>query len=239
MILSLLQHYNKIIVFMQIHSLEGHSFSGKTTMAAALAKDPSVELISGYTFYSRKLGVTPPLGLPHSLEEARRCFDYFLGLEYHRSQDSVKAATLGRKVLQDKSVISLYAYQRARSVYDSQPTDVTVPNYALERVHEAIRKGNVILPSTIGVMACATEQVYDARKDRRGPVKQNAVFNDWRFSLLLTGVTLESALLFVGDDKRIMKYESTDETSNFAEIYGDLTGLMGIESRYDSNIDRT
>jgi hypothetical protein len=76
------------------------------------------------------------------------------------------------------------------------------------------------------------------QKGQAGPVKQNAVFNDCRFSQLLTGVTFESALLFVGGDNRILEYESTDETSNFAEIYGDLTGRLGIASHYDSNIDR-
>ncbi len=216
---------------MQVNSLEGHSFSGKTTMATTLATDPSVELICGYTFYSSKLGVDPLPGPPNSLAEAKLCFDYFLELEYHRSQDSVNAARLGRIVLQDKSAISLYAYQRTRSAYDSQSIEVTVPDYALERVHEAIIRGDVILPSTVGIMACATEQVYEARKDRRGPVRQNNIFNNWRFSQLLTRATFESALLFVGDGNRIKEYESTDESSNFAEIYGDLAQRIGIALR--------
>ena len=218
---------------MRISSLEGSSFSGKTELAKKFRLLHEVEVVNAYTDYFIRHNRSIVTGA-QEVKNPILAFEKYLEVERFRSEDVERANALGKTVLLDKSVIALYAYQLAVGEQSDNESHPYMVDYALDRIKEEVGKGDIIIPDCVNIIVCENKSIFETRKQTRGGVVNNGIFNNWSFSQLLTSTTHRAAAALLGDTNMIFEYKSNNSEENTSEIY---LGILGCIAPSQSNID--
>jgi deoxyadenosine/deoxycytidine kinase len=150
----------------KISTIEGHCFSGKTTLLKELEKTYQVNIIEEYDYYAGG-GINFPNFPPKSLEEAKSAVKFFIELEKRRTNDAVELCIkYNQPVIMDRSPLACMAFQK---VAESQYPDIPkIYAYSMDAFKESAEKGDIILPSVILYIEPPDLEAYMKRVAIRG-----------------------------------------------------------------------
>jgi len=152
---------------MNISTIEGNSFSGKTTLVECVKQFHDVTMVAEYDEYVGG-GANFPAFPPDSISDACKAIDFFVEVERRRSSDAIELAErYGKPVIMDRSPFSCILFQSV--VKDN---NVSVPNaflYSIERFIEKSISGEIVLPTSL-IYLYPTLTQFKSRRDSRGRV---------------------------------------------------------------------
>jgi len=152
----------------KIATIEGHCFSGKTTIINKLRSNYQIEIIEEYVDYAGGADFFPKFP-PRSIEEAKSSIKYFVDLEKKRSHDAIeKSIKSGLPVIMDRSPLSCIVFQK---VANSQVKDIDdIYSYSCEAFYTEFEKGNIVFPSVIVYAEPPNIEIFKKRVLQRGRV---------------------------------------------------------------------
>lgn len=162
----------------RIGSIEGNSYSGKTTLAKELENIYGFSIVWEPSAYTKRFPVFPP----ESYEEAKQSVDFFVEIEKRRSNDALKLAEQSNIVIMDRSVWTYSAFQYV--VMKRMPN---VPNsylYSLDVLQKQIENKQIIAPSALVSLEPKNKEVFERRVLERGRVGIDFL-NDWETTTLM------------------------------------------------------
>lgn len=192
-------------------ALEGHSFSGKTTLIndIAVGNYDGVAIIQEYDLYAGGAENFPPVP-SQSTKDARDNVDYFLELEVKRSQDALKALRAGQStIIFDRSFYSVLLFQ-----YYLKENKKDWPHafeYAQSKFIKGVNSSRIFAPTNLILMDTLDSQTFISRTKRK---------------ISLSFYTEQSTQKFMND-----KYDSIREKLYDNNSAMKLKSSNGIESR--------
>lgn len=149
---------------MNIASVEGSSFSGKTTLVETLKDLYDVEVIPEYDAYVGG-GRNFPRFPPATVEEAQKSIDFFVEIEKRRSAEAVELSErYNRPVIMDRSPYSCIVFQSV--VHNHLQPIPSAYLYSIERFLEEADQGNIIVPNSLIYLYPSVEQFRDRVRSR-------------------------------------------------------------------------
>jgi thymidylate kinase len=151
---------------LKISTIEGHSFSGKTTLLKELEKTYRVSVIEEYDHYVGG-GKNFPKFPPTTLDEAKSAIKFFIELEKRRTNDAIELCIkYGQPVIMDRSPLSCMAFQKvAEDTYPEMPQAYA---YSIDAFKEEAEKGGIIFPSVVLYIEPPDLEAYMKRVAIRG-----------------------------------------------------------------------
>lgn len=181
-------------------TVEGNSFTGKTTLATALTNRAG-HLIKEYYFWVSSF---PPF--PHADQRAaEQNVDHFLEAERRRSRYAreIGGQNGGNWVVMDRSGWSILAFQYAIGELGISPSAY---NYAREAFQKALENREILIPNAIVLMS-PDEKEFNRRVDLRGRVgidflndpKTSEIMDRWYRQVVLPQYGENALILGNGD----------------------------------------
>jgi deoxyadenosine/deoxycytidine kinase len=153
-------------IFPQVSSVDGNSFSGKTTLVHGLHNTYKYTVIEEYDAYAGG-GANFPSFPPENYYEAKKSVRFFSELERQRTQDALSASTTG-SVIMDRSFLSCVAFQ-----YIVAKNHPNIPNaylYSLDLLHDLAEKGDILIPPVLLYLHPENQTSIESRITVRGLV---------------------------------------------------------------------
>ncbi len=143
-------------------ALEGHSFSGKTTLLNYLHDEFHEAVIAEHDLYAGGVDNYPPF--PATNEQmARASIDFFAKLEIQRTIDARKKHA--ERVFLDRSFLSVVLFQKfMRHLHIAGQADAYL--YAKEKWIKLYEAERVIVPDIFAFISCETPELYRVRRSR-------------------------------------------------------------------------
>ena len=143
-----------------IIAIEGHSYTGKTTIIDTLSKNTTVTTLPETDIYAGGIENYPPFP-PLTTEMAENNVEFFINLERNRKKDCDNSTGI---VIIDRSFLSVILFQK---FIRQLPNDwMNAFEYAKRRYLELINQDRVILPDAIVIVRCASTEEYVSRVSR-------------------------------------------------------------------------
>jgi deoxyadenosine/deoxycytidine kinase len=145
-----------------IVTLEGHSYSGKTTLLNYIEANLPVQAIAEHDRYAGSIDKYPPF--PAIREEmAEDSVDFFAKLEKLRYKDCLSA--IERTVVYDRSFISVVLFQKyMKHLNVSGQFDAY--HYAKTLFVDLLEKNRIALPDFFVYVRCSNAEIYKQRQGR-------------------------------------------------------------------------
>jgi thymidylate kinase len=143
-------------------TLEGHSYSGKTTLFKYLKEHLRMHPIAEHDVYADGIDKYPPF--PATNEQmAKDSIDFFAGLEAKRYGDAQNAKQ--RTVLYDRSFISVVLFQKYMK-YLAIPGHYNAYEYAKDKFLHLLNSNEIALPDYFAFVRCDNIETYMQRQNR-------------------------------------------------------------------------
>ena len=145
-----------------IVALEGHSYSGKTTLLNYLRDNLHIHPIAEHDVYAGGIDKYPPF--PAAKEQmAKDSVDFFARLEAKRQKDAMKSGQ--RTVFYDRSFVSIILFQKYIR-YLATPGEYNAYDYAKSLFTDLLSNDRVALPDYLVYVHCDSIATYLRRQER-------------------------------------------------------------------------
>lgn len=145
--------------------LEGHSFSGKTTLLRLLEKSCDVKVIEEHDFYAGGAENFPSIKFCND-KEMIDDVEFFIDLEKARCKDAqLMYMKYHQPIIMDRTLISVILFHKF--IRDNMHGWIDGYKYAIRRYNEEISNGTVFIPSRIIYMEPMDNKTF-ARRSSRG-----------------------------------------------------------------------
>lgn len=141
-------------------ALEGHSYSGKTTLLNYLRDKGSQNAIAEHDYYAGGIENYPPFP-PTNFQMAKNNVDFFAGLEVKRAFD---ASQLKGDVFFDRSFMSVILFQKFMKSLAVEG-QYEAYDYAKDLFFDLLQEKKVAFPDFVAFVACEPED-YVKRQSR-------------------------------------------------------------------------
>lgn len=155
----------------RICTVEGNSFSGKTTLTAELSKELGYKVVGEPSEYTDVFPAFPPT----TYGEAKSAINTFMGIEKQRSDDARELAEHSDVIMER----SLWTYAVFQFVVMKRMPEI--PNsymYCLDVIEKLVNSKEILLPPAIILLSPGSQAVFEQRLNQRGAV-DIAFLNDW------------------------------------------------------------
>ncbi len=158
-----------------IIAVEGHSYTGKTTIIDELSKDDGITGLAETDVYAGGIENYPPFP-PTTMKMAQDNVEFFIELEQRRKKD---CGLHDGTIVIDRSFLSVILFQKFVS---QLPKDwESAVEYTKKRYVELIRQDKVILPDVMIIVSCATVRDYEERLAREVSVEELKSIDAYNF----------------------------------------------------------
>ena len=209
-----------------ITTIEGNSFSGKTSLAEELVTSFDAKIVPEYDVYVQG-GKNFPAFPPDSMDDACKAIEFFVEVEKRRSGDAIELVEKsGKPVVMDRSPFSCIFFQ-ANVLHQFKET----PNaylYSIERFLAEARSGNVFIPNSIVYLYPTIEQ-FRMRIERRGRVGID--FLNWESTLIFSHHWYGN-LCRMYREKNSLMLQSSEDKINY-DAYLVMEFLSQVDLGYD------
>lgn len=162
----------------RISTIEGNSFSGKTTIVKKLgAKHGFATVWEPMTYVGK-----PPNFPPETYSEAKRAIDIFAEVEKKRSTDALNLLEQSDIVVMDRSLWTYAAFQYV--VMKHMPF---IPNsylYSLDILQKHLENEEIVAPGAMVNLSPVSHKEFQNRVATRGRAGIGFL-NDWKTTLLM------------------------------------------------------
>lgn len=144
--------------------IEGHSFSGKTTLINDLEKTGEINVIKEHDIYAGGAENFPSIKF-QSVGDVKADILFFLDLEIKRCQDAKRLYEQnGKPTIFDRTIISVVLFQKY--LMDNKKEWLNGYKLSLEMYQNAIDKEQIFIPSRIIHLEPADEETFIKRSER-------------------------------------------------------------------------
>jgi uridine kinase len=146
-----------------IIALEGHAYAGKTTILNKLSDLGEYDVVKEHDVYMKNYKYPKfPFKTTKDAEDNVRVM---IEIEGKRLRDAQKYLSLGRKVVMDRTLISILLFQKF--LYENVPNTPNAYLFALNLSRDEMEEGELYIPSVLVMVSPASRQVFESRTNRK------------------------------------------------------------------------